>query len=218
MTEDKLPSIDWNNPIPGNPDGLRGEIERIRELSDRCGEAADRLRDLHMEDWHGEAAERFNSFAPEQIRLWETAEDEHGRWAAALEKYRETLLTSQQLAKSSVERARQDGSWGRAEAEIDRWRLQVSGEARLAAAELKDVAVKLWSLPLLLPEQDIVPAVVPVAAVGPLLPEPRKPPEHQGSVIVEPDPVRLALDLEKDRVNSLCDAILDAEFVSAEHH
>lgn len=218
--DDEPRPIDWNNPIPGNTHAIQGEIDRVKELRDRCHEAAKPFRHLGLDSWSGPAAEQFESFTPRLVRQWADAEDEHDRWADALASYREVLLTLQPLARAAVEQAKQDGSWTQAHADIQRWREQADSAARATAGVLHDVAARLRALPLLLDEQTTK-AVAPAVTISQPSPDPgisarNAENDRKDQKTSEPGASHQSPAERYERVTSLCDAVLDAEFISGE--
>ncbi|MPZ85223.1 MAG: hypothetical protein GEV28_34480 [Actinophytocola sp.] len=216
MTTDESEPFDRHNPIPGNAHAIQGEIDRVTGIRDRCHDTAGWLRQLSLDGWHGHAAEQFAAFKSSRLaRQWEEVEDEHDLVATALADYRDILITLQPLARQAVERARQDGTWAQAEADIVRWREQAHTEAHKTAQMLREVAGRLRALPPL-PDDDQAAAFSPNQ---PSSPRTRvdttnngvTPPSH-----TEPPARRQSPASLHEKVISLCDALLGADYVSEE--
>jgi hypothetical protein len=212
------PSFDRHNPIPGNPRAIRGEIDRVLHLRDDCRAGAARVRRLRPDSWRGHAADEFESFLPRLARPWADAEDEYDRWARALADYHDVLVTAQTLAHDVVRRAGKDGNWARAHAEIERLRAQCRAAAGKAANVVTEAArgLQLLSRPFAAPAQEQLSAQIQPAAVArppEQRPAPRAADQHRAD---EPAFDRQSpADLYR-KTKSLCDAVLDALFISAE--
>lgn len=209
MTDDE---IDWHNPIPGNIRALQGEIDRLWELRDRFRDAAMPIRHLGLDGWRGPAADEFAAHRTRLARQWSDAELEHERWAGALADYRDVLLALQPLARDAVERANRDGDWTRAQADVERWRGQADSAAYRTSDVLRDVADRLRDILPLLTEPAENHQATPVA--GPPPSAPRMPVVAAGD---EPPAVHQSPVERRNRTAALCDALLRANFVSAEY-
>jgi hypothetical protein len=119
--------------VPGNADGLDGEIRRLRSLRDHIERLADSASQRQLERWSGPAREQFddlNSRLVTRLRLLGSSCD---RAARALERYHPDLTTLQGLATVQPER-------------IMRWQRQAETAAAKVATELHAIAGDLRAL------------------------------------------------------------------------
>jgi type VII secretion system ESX-1 substrate len=198
-------SIDWLNPLPGNVHALSGEVDRLESVRDECYEIARAARGLDFDAWSGPAYSAFDDFRRTRLATqWEEVGDAHDRAATTIAEHRDTLSTLQPLARHAAERTQYDRTYSQADATADilRWRGQVASVAKKTASVLDEVAEQLSALRAPLRDEPvIVPSPPPPALVRPVVVRQtfgrhRSPAELHAEVV------------------SLCDALLDAEFVS----
>lgn len=215
MTTERPPGFDWNNPIPGNPHAIKGEIDRLRDLGERFTEGARVLRATQVDHWDGQTADRFDAFRLAEAKQWETAASAHIRWADALAEYVECLNRVQPRARQAVLDAERTGDWKRASEDIERWRTQLSDVEQSAAKIIEDAGDQLRSLHGSLNNGDTTSTVAPQPTQAPT-PEPNGGPRPKPAQASEPPAVRQSPAMLQERTAALCAAILQANFVSAE--
>nr|WP_157527304.1 hypothetical protein [Kibdelosporangium sp. MJ126-NF4]CEL14045.1 hypothetical protein [Kibdelosporangium sp. MJ126-NF4] len=202
-----------SSPIPGDPDELEHEISRYRDLVERCHQAEKDLENLPVDEWRGQSAQAFDAHRETMKGQVKTARIAFDDTAEALDRYRETLITVQSLAKYAIQRAQHDGNWVRANEDIDLWRGQNSAEAAIAARDLQDATGRLRSISALVTDRvpDAPTPNPPLGSVIRLKKSDRQRPTHR-PVTPEDETPRM----RHDRIRALCDAVLDASYVSAD--
>lgn len=209
------PVQDRRNPIPGNPDALEGEINRYRDLSERCRQAEHQIQKLRLGRWVGQAAEGFGIRREQLKQHWAIARIAFRDCADALDRYRQTLITVQGLARSATQHPPADGDYRRVNEDIERWRGQKSEQAARTAMELRDAFGRLLSLAPLVNGQTagVAPALLPgqlTDATNHERSTARKRSDgSNGSEDMSPRMLRV-------RIRALCMAVLEADYVSAE--
>jgi uncharacterized protein YukE len=218
MTDDDLPPLDWHNPIPGNPQAIQGEIDRVTNLRDCCGAGEKQIRNVTIDTWQGTAASEFETFRSRWARQWTNAYDEYDRWSGTLVEYREILVTTQALARNAIAEATSDHDWARARTTINTLRAQHSAAASRAANVIDDVARGLRLLPRLLDTPNTDGSATRRQSItsggNPGETAQRTTIAHRPAD--EPTPIEQSPAELYRRAKSLCDAVLDATFVSAE--
>ncbi len=202
--------VDWHNPLPGNVHALTGEVERLEHVRDECYGIARAVRGLAFDTWSGRSYVAFDDFRRTRLaRQWEEVGDAHDRAAVTIAEHRDTLATLQPLARHAAERTRYDQTYAQndATADILRWRGQIAAAASKTAGILHEVADQLGALRP--PLKDTPPEAVPAPST--LAPEPV--PVRVARVTMPYGRHQSPAELH-DQVNSLCDALLDADYVS----
>jgi Putative T7SS secretion signal domain len=197
------PAQDRRNPISGNPDALEGEINRYRDLSERCRQAEHEIQKLRLGRWVGTAAEGFGIRRELLRQQWAIARIAFRDCADALDRYRQTLITVQSLARTAT-----------LDEDLERWRAQKSEQAARTTIELRDAFHRLLSLAPLVNGQlaGVAPALAP-SHPSPS-PDPKTARKRSDDSTRSEDQSPRMLQL---RIRALCTAVLDADYVSAEH-
>ncbi|MFL6143812.1 MAG: hypothetical protein ACJ72N_18360 [Labedaea sp.] len=217
MTDDFPP--DRRNPFPCNTDALEGEITRYRTLSERCGHAAHQAERLPLEAWVGAAANAFESYHERLTAQWTVARVVFIECADALRDYRELMITIQGLGRSVVQQAHLDGDVRREAEDLELLRAQKSDQAALTATKLLGAAKQLEALgPLLKHDQKSHASTVPTSADA----------STDRSTQVQDfqqldfskatiHPLDQTPRMLQHRTRNLCAAVLDGDYISAEH-
>jgi hypothetical protein len=201
------------NPIPGNADAIEGEITRYRDLSERCRQAEHQIHRLSLDSWDGPASDLFEVRREQLRQQWAIARIAFRDCADALDRYRQTLITVQHLARLAQLRTPADGH--RLEEDIKRWQAQRSEQAEVTAGELQDARRRLLGIDALFGKpltrtraEPPAPQPAPPATSGPPATHPpAADPTHRD----DRSPRMLRV-----RIHALCAEVLDADYISAD--
>lgn len=86
-------------PVGGDRGPIDSEVERLRSLRDQLNRAAQRLRDVHVTEWSGAAADAFDGVLATLCAELYRAADQHDDAASRLAEYRDVRQRASALAK-----------------------------------------------------------------------------------------------------------------------
>lgn len=135
----------WHRPIPGDPQPIDAEIQRLTLLRDRWWAVADLLNRLNVQ-WIGESGEAFVCSKSRLVSHWRTAGDLYDRAVRALVRYHEARLDLQRRALEIALSAGHGNDPVNAAAawdDIQRLNAQSQALAHEASSEISQCAITL---------------------------------------------------------------------------
>lgn len=137
-------------PIRGSVLGLASEYDRLKAHADRLESVGETMKLVRTTTWEGPARERYDEVQSAVALNWLRVADSHRQAATALAGYASTLEGLQRLSDSQLAEVTESGSAPEvvaiARANLDRWHLQLDGEAARAADAIRKANLDLASL------------------------------------------------------------------------
>jgi hypothetical protein len=218
ITEGAERGVDWHNPIPGDARLVQEEVTRLSQLRDCWRDSTAEFRALDVSTWQGAAADAFGSNLRRQLAQWSHGEQALSSSIDALADYLNMLQILQPRAREAVYRAQVDGTWQGAAEDILRWSSQVDAANHRAAHALRVATEELASIHRLV-DPVIAASVARVRIAAGRNQIDVATPDDGGTtqrianlpVAEQQSPAELL-----NRTAVLCDALLDAMYISAD--